>query len=38
MNRLRPLLKRQITLIVILALILVWMTAAYEIYRINPAN
>lgn len=33
MNRLRPLLKRQITLIVILALILVWMTAAYEIYR-----
>jgi Fe2+ transport system protein B len=33
MNRLRPLLKRQITLIVILAMILVWIAAAYELSR-----
>jgi signal transduction histidine kinase len=33
MNHLRPLLKRQITLIVIFALILVWTVAAYELYR-----
>ena len=37
-NRLRPLLKRQITLIVILALILVWITAAYEIHRSQQAH